>query len=200
MSEELNPGVTPEGSQPAVTPPVAETEQPETVSEDVTTQEGDVDYKALYEKEASIKENLKKALKEARTQSKETVIAPPVMEPEVSDDDGVKRFLRTEADAYFAKKLALDPSYREVLPEIESLVNKGIDVRTAEQMVKSARYDTIATQLYQSEETPPNQIKPTSTPEPSPAKPVTIAGIAKGENGATPDERMLADALMQQGL
>ena len=199
MSEELNNDVNEGASQADTTSSVVETEQSTTVSEDVNTQEGDeVDYKALYEKEAAIKENLKKALKEARTQTKEPAYSEPAMEPEQSDDEGVKRFLRTEADAYFAKKLALEPAYREILPEVESLVNRGIDVRTAEQMVKSSKYDTIATQLYQVTETPPKQINTSATPEPE-YKPVTLESLAKGEvRGASQEDRLLAEALARQ--
>ena len=200
MSEELKNDVNEGASQAEATSSVAETEQSSTVSEDVKPQEGDeVDYKALYEKEAAIKENLKKALKEARTQTKEPVYQEPVTEPEQSDDDGVRRFLRTEADAYFAKKLALEPSYREILPEVESLVNRGIDVRTAEQMVKSSKYDTIATQLYQTEEVLPKQINSSATPEPEQTKPVTLESLAKGEiRGASQEDRLLAEALSRQ--
>lgn len=198
MSEELNEVVKEEASQATEESTPTETEQDPFVSEDVeNTESEEVDYQALYEKEKAIRENLKKALKAERSKEKESAPQPETAyeQPEPQTDEGVKRFLRTEADAFFAKKLALEPSFREIMPEIETLVEQGFDVRTAETMVKSKRYDTIATQLYQEAEQAPKQIKTRAIPESAQIE-ATLDTIAEGKvKGATREDVLLANAM-----
>ena len=141
-----------------------EQEQETTVSEDVNTQESDgKDYKSLYE-------NARKALKiEREKRHTQETVQPDFQEEQTNDDDGVKRFLQTEADAYIARKAVTDASFKELLPEIEALMqaNPGMDIRTAETRVKVSMFESISYQInHESVHNLPNQIKPTATQEP----------------------------------
>lgn len=132
----------------------------ETVSEDVNTppKEDGKDYRALYE-------NARKALQEKNRKIQE-LKSEPIVEPEEVQDEGVQRFLRTEADAYIARKAVTDPSFKELLPEIEALVEQGIDIRSAEQRVKASMFEQISQQIHREPEKPPLQLTPTAVREP----------------------------------
>lgn len=152
-------------SQATVESTTTEEEQASTASESVNTQDTDgKDYKAMYE-------NARKALKIEREKrhTVETQPEQPEYQQEEATDDGVRRFLQTEADAYIARKAVTDPSFRELLPEIEALMraNQGMDIRTAETQVKVAMFESISNQInHESTQNIPNQIKTTATQEP----------------------------------
>jgi hypothetical protein len=142
-----------------------ENEQPTDVREDVNTPEGDgKDYK-------TIAENLSKALREERAKNKKQESVKPAESPQEPQDETVKRFLRTEADAYIAKKIAIDPSFKERLDIVENYVSQGYTIDMADKLAKAEIMDKILA-VNSQEETinKPKQITPTATPEPEAPK------------------------------
>lgn len=197
MSEELKPVVNEEGSQPTADTTTAGTEQVPTASEGVKNTGTDgKDYKVLYE-------NARKAIQEKNRTIQELKRPESTQDDEgvATDDDGVKRFLRTEADAYLTKKAMLDPVFKDLVPAIEALVEQGVDVRTAEQRVKAQMFESMSTQIAKaSEETPLTQIKPGAVPETAPIQDIGIKEILEGKVDVTPEERALVEAISRMSL
>jgi hypothetical protein len=142
------------------TPSVENNGQPENDSEVVNTPQGDgKDYK-------TIAENLSKALREEREKNKKKQEPVEPVEVPQTQDDTVKRFLRTEADAYIAKKIAIDPSFKDRLDIVENYVSQGYTIDMADKLAKAEIMDKILAVNNQEEViNKPKQITPTATPE-----------------------------------
>jgi hypothetical protein len=190
MSEQDKEVVNEEARQAEVESTATETEQDTTVSEDVQNTESDgKDYKTLYE-------NSRKAVIEKNRIIHELKRADEESETEGTDDEGVKRFLRTEADAYLTKKAMLDPNFKDLIPAIEALVEKGIDVRTAEQTIKVQMFDNISSQISKNEKGADlNQIRPSATPEEKVVNDAKMEDILSGKVQVSEEERLLIEAL-----
>lgn len=139
----------------------SEQEQEPIVSEDVKPQDSDgKDYK-------SIAENLSKALREERAKNKiETPHQQVVPTPAVSEDDTVRRFLQTEANATIAVKLQTDPSFKDRVELVQDYVAQGYDINMADKLAKADIMDKILAET--STHTPvsiPKTVLPTATPE-----------------------------------
>ena len=147
------------GAEPVVEPSATEPQQPVVGSEPVETPTGDgKDYK-------TIAENLSKALREEREKHKiEPVTQPQPVVP--SEDETVKRFLATEANATIAVKLQTDPSFKDRVELVQDYVAKGYDINMADKLAKADIMDQILSAKSETKKPViPNQIKPTATQE-----------------------------------
>lgn len=156
MSEQ-DTTVVKEGVDPTTTPTVPSD------SEVVTTPSTEAkDYKTLYE-------NARAAIREKNQMIQELKKEEPVEEPTVPDDEGMQRFLETEANAYIAMKAATEPTFMEILPEIKAEMAKGADVKTAEMRVQARLFQEISRQINEAPKVVlPTQINSTAIPEPAP--------------------------------
>lgn len=154
MSEQ-DTTVVNEGVDPTTTPTVPND------SEVVTTPSTEEkDYKTLYE-------NARAAIREKNQIIQELKREEPVEEPTAPDDEGMRRFLETEANAYIAMKAATEPAFMEILPEIKAEMAKGADVKTAEMRVQARLFQEISRQINEAPKVViPTQINPTAIPEP----------------------------------
>lgn len=120
------------------------------------------DYRTLYE-------NARAAIREKNQIIQELKKEEPVEEPTVPDDEGMRRFLATEADAYIARKAVTDPTFMEILPDIEAEMAKGVDVKTAEMRVQAKLFQEISRQINEAPKVViPTQINTTAIPETAP--------------------------------
>lgn len=120
------------------------------------------DYKTLYE-------NARAAIREKNQTIQELKKEEPVETPAEPDDEGMRRFLATEADAYIARKAVTDSTFMEILPDIEAEMAKGYDVKTAEMRVQARLFQEISRQINEAPKVVvPTQINPTAIPEPAP--------------------------------
>lgn len=161
-----------EAVEAVTTPESTETnEQSQEQVEGVTSTDGGKDYK-------SIAEQLSKDIKEKnrKIQELKSQVTPPVTPSpsqsaqavsQVSEDDTVRRFLQTEANATIAVKMQTDPSFKERVAIVQEYVAQGYDINMADRLAKADIMDKILTST--SEETPakqtPKQITPQAIPE-----------------------------------
>ncbi len=155
----------------------SDTEEPKEpiVSEDGKTQAPDEkDYRTLYENAKRAIQEKNRKIQELKTPKREEQDSFAQQE-EPEQDEGVKRFLRTEADAYIARKAVTDRSFMELLPEIEALVEQGVDIRTAEQRIKASMFESISQAIHREPEIPPTQLTPKAEQEPPKEKEKSLA-------------------------
>lgn len=155
MNEEqvVNQGATPAESTPAE-------QQPVVGSEPVETPTGDgKDYKTLYE-------NARKALQQER-EAKKALKAQPEVQPAIPEDETVKRFLQTEANAAIAIKLQTDPTFKDRLEAVQEYVAQGNSIEMADKLAKGDIMDKILSGSVseQQETLKPKQITPKAIPE-----------------------------------
>lgn len=156
MSEQ-DTTVVNEGVAPTTTPTVPSDSE---VVNTPSTEEKD--YKTLYE-------NARAAIREKNQIIQELKKEEPVEEPAHTEDEGMQRFLETEANAYIAMKAATEPSFMEILPEIKAEMAKGADVKTAEMRVQARLFQEISRQINEAPKVVvPTQINTTAIPETAP--------------------------------
>lgn len=151
-----------EGAQSSAESSAAEQEQVSIDSEVVNTQETDgKDYKSLYE-------NAKIALRKEREAKKAVTTAPVVTQPEISEDETVRRFIQTEANATIALKLQTDPSFKDRVEIVQDYVKQGHTIEMADKLAKADIMDRIlASGVTETATNKPKQIQPTAIPEPT---------------------------------
>lgn len=151
----------------AVTSPVPaeDNEQVDQPEDGVTPPTDGKDYKRIAEQlSKDIKEKNRK-IQELKSKTAEQVVEPRV--PQVSEDDTVRRFIQTEANATIAVKLQTDPTFKDRVSLVQEYVAQGYDVNMADKLAKSDIMDNILNTV--SQELPaqptPKQITPQAIPE-----------------------------------
>jgi len=182
-----------EEAQPASDSSTEEAKQTENASEGAKTPVGAKDDRTKYEEALA-------ALKEERERRKEAEKIVRESEdqevpPSHSDDAVYQDYLRTKADAYIAKQLTLDRTFKDRLDDIEYYMKQGHSIDMADKMAKADLADKLLTELAKEEKVEkPKQIKPNAAPEeeskPAPTYADIKSGKAKGE-GAEEFRRML---------
>ena len=123
------------------------------------------DYKAIAEQlSKDIREKNRKIqeLKAATQPVQQEQVTPPV----ISEDETVKRFLATEANATIAVKLQTDPSFRDRVEIVQAYVAQGYDITMADKLAKADIMDQILNESSAPVQAViPKQITPTATPE-----------------------------------
>lgn len=165
MTDEVKEDVKPEEATPAepqteeVQPQEEQTEQP---VEGVTPPVDGKNYKA-------IAEQLSKDIKEKNRKIQELKAQPtqePVVQPVISEDETVKRFLATEANATIAVKLQTDPSFKDRVEIVQEYVKQGYDINMADKLAKADIMDRILNETSVADKPEViNQMQPTATPE-----------------------------------
>ena len=153
---------TPTIEAETVAVPTETNEQTEQPVEGVTPPVDGKDYKA-------IAEQLSKDIKEKNRKIQElksTPVPTAPVQPVISEDETVRRFLQTEANATIAVKLQTDPSFKDRVELVQEYVKQGYDINMADKLAKADIMDKILSAKSETE-TPviPNQIKPTATQE-----------------------------------
>jgi hypothetical protein len=164
--EETPEEPTEEVETPAV--PTEENEQGEEPVESVIPIPDGKDYKAIAEQlSKDIKEKNRKIQEQKKIleDAKQTVQQQPV-QPVISEDETVQRFLRTEANATIAVKLQTDPSFKDRVEIVQNYVAQGYDINMADKLAKADIMDQIlAESSTPVQSNPPKTPKPTATPE-----------------------------------
>jgi len=166
MTEEVQ-GVTEELLNPpteaeTVAEPTENNEQVQEPVEGVTPTTDGKDYKA-------IAEQLSKDIKEKNRKIQElkaSVQQPVPVQPVVSEDETVKRFLQTEANATIAVKLQTDPSFKYRVELVQDYVAQGYDINMADKLAKADIMDKVLAES--SSPNPvniPKTVQPTAIPE-----------------------------------
>jgi hypothetical protein len=159
-----------------------EDQQDSNVSEDAQNTESGKSFEVKY-KEALA------ALRAERAKNK-TLKQQPVQTQ--SEDVAYQAFLRTQADAYIAKKLAIEPNFRELAPLIEEKVAQGYDIYAAEIAVKAELFEKIAKESSSSEleDNKPKQLETTAIPEQTKPKSSgnILDDVSKGNVEGIPQE------------
>lgn len=196
MSEEIQ-GV--EEVEAVTTPEPTETNEQAEEQDGATSDPVDgKDYKAIAEQlSRDIKEKNRKIQELKAQTSQPRQQEPTVTQPVISEDETVRRFLKTEANATIAVKLQTDPSFKDRVEIVQAYVEQGYDINMADKLAKSDIMDKILTEAStQSKHNIPQQIQPSAIPE---AKKARLTGnslddIQKGLVGVDlPD----ADALRE---
>lgn len=171
-------------------------EQEATDSEVVKTPASDgKDYQALYE-------NAREALRQEREKRREQVTRP--VEPDYKpDDDIVADYNKVKANAYIARKLATDPAFKDLVPEIEDVMTrKGFSIEQAEMEVKATMLDKILAESSKGETkvNSQQQLKTNATPEPEVAKSTgnKYRDVMEG-NDESEDARLIRNAIQKHG-
>jgi hypothetical protein len=162
-------------------------EQVSSDSEVVNTQEtGGKDYKAIAEQlSKDIKEKNRK-IQELKSKQSEV----RAVEPEMSDDETVRRFVQTEANATIALKLQTDPSFKDRVDIVQNYVREGYTIDMADKLAKADIMDRILSAGTSDVEiNKPKQIQPTAIPEQREIKSTgnILDDIEKGLVDADPD-------------
>jgi hypothetical protein len=143
------------------------------------------DYKAIAEQlSKDIREkNIKIQEQKALLANASKIVNNEVEQPVISEDDTVKRFLATEANATIAVKLQTDPSFKDRVEIVQSYVAQGYDINMADKLAKADIMDKILNES--STPTPvniPKQIQPTAIPEqPKPQTDGSLDDIQAGK-------------------
>ena len=129
------------------------------------------DYKAIAEQlSRDIKEKNRK-IQELKSQANQPSPTPQSSAPVISEDDTVRRFLQTEANATIAVKLQTDPSFKDRVEIVQAYVAQGYDINMADKLAKADIMDKILTETSaQVKPNIPQQIQPTAIPEVRKAK------------------------------
>ena len=124
------------------------------------------DYKAIAEQlSKDIKEKNRKIQEQKKILEDAKQVQQPV-QPVISEDETVKRFLATEANATIAVKLQTDPSFKDRVEIVQAYVAQGYDINMADKLAKADIMDKILSEKSETE-TPviPNQMKPNAIQE-----------------------------------
>jgi hypothetical protein len=156
---------TEEVETPAV--PTEENEQGEEPVESVIPIPDGKDYKAIAEQlSKDIKEKNRKIQEQKKILEDAKQSIPQVVQPVISEDETVQRFLRTEANATIAVKLQTDPSFKDRVEIVQNYVAQGYDINMADKLAKADIMDQIlAESSTPVQSNPPKTPKPTATPE-----------------------------------
>ena len=124
------------------------------------------DYKAIAEQlSKDIKEKNRKIQEQKKILEDAKQVQQPV-QPVISEDETVKRFLATEANATIAVKLQTDPSFKDRVEIVQAYVAQGYDINMADKLAKADIMDKILSEKSETE-TPviTNQMKPNAIQE-----------------------------------
>jgi len=167
MAEELQ-GVEEEVEAETTTLPEENNEQTEEQAEAISQPVDGKDYKAIAEQlSRDIKEKNRK-IQELKSQQSVAQVAQPVL----SEDETVKRFLATEANATIAVKLQTDPSFKDRVEIVQSYVEQGYNIEMADKLAKADIMDKILSEPSTPVQTNiPKQMQPSAIPEPVRQKP-----------------------------
>jgi hypothetical protein len=155
----------------AETTPVS-TENNEQVQEQVegvTTTTDGKDYKAIAEQLSKDIQEKNRKIQELKGQIQPQQQAQVTVE-EQSEDDTVKRFLRTEATTMINNKMLTDPNFKDRAPIVASYVEQGYSFDMADKMAKADILDQILTGSSNDAQQQINQ--PTITPKAIPEEEV----------------------------
>lgn len=142
------------------------------------------DYKGLYE-------NASKALVEKNRKIQELKSLKSSSDQDGADEEGVRRFLEAETNAYIAKQFVTDPLFKELYPQIEQKMAEGFSVKDAETAIKAQLAEEMFRNVQEEQKTVqiPKQITPGAEREP-----------VKKEQTLQETDPLLADAIMRAGI
>jgi len=134
----------------------------EQVESDISTTDGK-DYKAIAEQLSKDIQAKNRKIQELKGQP-QSQVAP--VQAEITEDETVRRFIQTEANATIAMKMQTDPSFKDRVDIVQSYVQQGYDISMADKLAKADIMDRIlAAGASEAEVIKPKQITPTAIPE-----------------------------------